>query len=54
MNMNNIKAGRNEHGENVIVMDGGEVKVTKTMQDNGWVRVTYEHQDGTVEETYER
>ena len=52
--MNNIMAGKNEHGENVIVIDGEKVKVTKTLQDNGWIRVTYEYQDGTVEETYER
>ena len=51
---NEILAGRNEHGENVIVLEGEEVKVTKTLQDNGWVRVTHEHKDGTVEETYER
>lgn len=52
--MENIKAGKNENGENVIVIDGEKVKVTKVYQDNGWVRVTYEYKDGTVEETYER
>lgn len=30
------------------------VKVTKVYQSNGWIRVTYEYEDGTVEETYER
>lgn len=49
-----ILAGKNEHGEDVIIIDGDEVKVTKVLQDNGWIRVTYEHKDGTVEETYER
>lgn len=44
--MKSIMAGKNEHGE--------KVRVTKTMQDNGWIRVMHEHQDGTVEETYER
>jgi len=52
--MNNIMAGKNEHGENVIVINGEKVNVTKTLQDNGWTRVTYEYQDGTIEETYER
>lgn len=52
--MENVKAGKNEHGENVIVIDGESVKVTKTLQGNGWIRVTYEYPDGTVEETYER
>lgn len=49
----NLKAGRNEHGENVIIEDG-VVKVTKTMQNNGWIRVTIEYDDGTVEELYKR
>lgn len=49
-----IKAGRNENGENVIVIEGERVRVTRVHQDNGWVRVTYEYEDGTVEETYER
>ena len=52
--MNDIKAGRNENGENVIVIEGEKVKVTETYQDNGWTRVTYEYEDGTVEETYKR
>ena len=52
--MKSIKAGRNEHGENVIIEDGEKVKVTMTYQSNGWIRVTYEYDDGTVEETYER
>lgn len=52
--MKNVMAGKNEHGENVIVIDGEKVKVSKTMQDNGWIRVMYEYQGGTVEETYER
>lgn len=52
--MTNVLAGKNEHGENVLVcfIDGN--KVTETYQDNGWTRVTIEHPDGTVEETYKR
>lgn len=49
-----IMAGKNEHGENVLILEGEKVKVTKTLQDNGWIRVTREYEDGTVEETYER
>lgn len=52
--MNELKAGKNGNGENVVVEEGEGVKVTKTYQSNGWVRVTYEYDDGTVEETYER
>lgn len=54
MEMKEIKAGKNKDGENVIVEESDGVKVTKTFQSNGWVRVTYEYEDGTIEETYER
>ena len=53
--MTSVLAGKNEHGENVLVyfIDGN--KVTETYQkDSDWIRVTIEHQDGTVEETYKR
>lgn len=52
--MSDIKAGKNENGENVIIVDGERVKVTEVYQSNGWARVTYEYEDGTVEETYKR
>ena len=52
--MQDIMAGKNEHGENVIVEVSEDAKVTKTLQDNGWVRVNIEHKDGTVEELFER
>lgn len=50
----NLQAGKNKQDENIIVEDGERVKVTKTYQSNGWIRVTIEHDDGTVEELYER
>ena len=52
--MNNIKAGKNECSENVIIEYGEDCKVTKTLQDNGWIRVIVEWNDGLVEELYER
>ena len=49
-----ILAGKNEHGENVIVEENDGVKVTKTLQENGLIRVTIEYEDGTVEELFEK
>ena len=53
--MQNIMAGKNEHGENVLVYFSGDNKITETYQsDSDWIRVTIEYPDGTVEETYKR
>lgn len=49
-----IKAGKNERNENVIVYESEEMTVTKTLMDGGWTHVFIEHADGTTEETFER
>lgn len=48
-------SGVNEKGEYVVIgrCAGGAV-YARTLQGNGWARVDYYHEDGTVEETYER
>lgn len=54
LTMNELLAGKNELQETVIVEEGEKVRVIKTLQDNGWMRIRIEHEDGTVEELYER
>lgn len=49
-----IKAGKNEHNENVIVYKSEGMTVTKTLMGSGWTHVFIEHEDGTTEETFER
>lgn len=49
-----IRAGKNERNENVIVYESEDMVVTKTLRDDGWVHVYIEHADGTTEETFER
>lgn len=44
---------RNEYGESAIITKEGGVTVIKVMQDNGWIHVIREHEDGTVEDIYE-
>lgn len=51
--MEEILAGVNESGENVLFCEYDDRTVTKTMQNNGWIRVTTRWDDGTVEETFE-
>jgi len=48
----------NEDGENVIVdcgrdEDGGYFRLS-ALQANGWIRVNVYHEDGTLEEMFER
>lgn len=47
-------AGKNEEGEDVIVEVMEDCVLFTTMQDNGWMRLTYCYPDGTSEELYER
>jgi len=40
--------------EPVITYRDGDATVTKTLQENGWIHVVIEHDDGTIEDTYEK
>jgi len=44
---------RNEYGEPVLTLNEDGVTVTKVLQKDGWIHVTREHEDGTVEDIYE-
>lgn len=47
-------AGQNENGEDVILEAGeSSIKMT-TFQFNTWIRINIYHEDGTVEELYEK
>ena len=52
MNVSDILTGINEIGEAVLVGEDEHVRITKTLQDNGWTRVIIEYEDGCVEEMY--
>lgn len=52
--MEQIRASYNEHGENVVVYRTDDAIVTETYQDNGWIRVNIEYDDGYTEELYKR
>lgn len=58
LNANDLPAvGTNENDEAISIcfvdIDGEKVIKWTTYQDNGWVRINYYWNDGTVEEMYE-
>lgn len=48
-----LASGRNEYGEPIVVLKDDGVTVTKVRQNDGWVHVIREHEDGTIEDMYE-
>lgn len=52
--MRQLRASYNEDGENVVVYRTDDATVTETYQDNGWIRVNIEYDDGFTEELYKR
>lgn len=53
-NVDTAFTGENEHGEMVELHIGSEELITKTYQDNGWVRVNYYDSEGEpTGETFE-
>ena len=48
--------GTNDDGEAVVIEWSNDYNAYKvaTLQHNGWVRVNYYYEDGTVEEIYEK
>lgn len=51
---NLVTTGKNENGENVILIVGEDYRTTETLQSNGWIRVNTYWADGTTEEAYKR
>lgn len=49
-----LLSGRNGDGENVVIGRGDGFVCVETFQGNGWTRLEYHYEDGTVEETYSR
>ncbi len=49
-----LLSGRNGDGENVVIGRGDGFVYVETFQGNGWTRLEYYYEDGTVEETYSR
>ena len=47
-------AGKNEHGENIIVSINDNFAVVTTLQNNGWLRSNTYYPDGTETEEYEK
>ena len=50
--------GENQDGDPVLVeegtIDGDHVYIISTCQKNGWIRKNIYHEDGVIEETFER
>lgn len=49
-----ITTGKNENGENVIIVIYPNRTIVRTMQVNNWIRINIYWDNGDTEETYER
>ena len=51
---NAMTIGQNEKGETVTISIFHDKIITKTYQDNGWIRTNYYYRDGSSEELFDK
>lgn len=47
-------AGKNEDNENILISINEHNITVQTFQNNGWLRTNIYHDDGTIEELYDK